>query len=288
MARSGKTWLWGCGAGCLAVVVLLVVLFGGGAFFLRDTLQGWQAASTAQEELRRVHGDAGSFRPDGDGGLRRERIEAFLAVQSRIATPIDDLLRSVLAAPDRRDQGAGRLARFWRTAEAGMRVGTSLADFKRAHAEALLEAGMSPGEYNYLYSVVYHCWLGHDPAAGVEDLAVALDQRSEGKVSMQFGRTHFESGDPQAMAGRVRRQVCDQHRQWLRAQLQASDPQDAARPDWPGILREELAALEDDDQCVPWRRTFPAPWAAVLEPYAAQLEAGWSERDNPVLIFLAD
>ena len=68
MARSGKTWLWGCGAGCLAVVVLLVVLFGGGAFFLRDTLQGWQAASTAQEELRRVHGDAGSFRPDGDGG----------------------------------------------------------------------------------------------------------------------------------------------------------------------------------------------------------------------------
>jgi hypothetical protein len=56
--------------------------------------------------------------------------------------------------------------RWWRRADAASDLAQVLTGFWVARNEALMGAAMSPGEYAWLYGLVYYGWLDHDPAAG--------------------------------------------------------------------------------------------------------------------------
>ena len=55
--------------------------------------------------------------------------------------------------------------------------------------EALLEVGMGPGEYMYVYSVAYYSWLGKSPADGPSFTLVGDDGDNQGR---QVGQDEFD------------------------------------------------------------------------------------------------
>lgn len=282
MAATGKKWLLGCGAGCLLVILLIVGLAGSGALLFKDSFTGWRTASSAQEELRRTFGAGDAFAPAWDGGLSGDRIEAFLAVQAQTAAIRSALSDQVLAVLGPPEEDAGKAGRFLRRLRALSHVSSDLAQYVSAKAEALLAAEMNPGEFHYLHSLVYHCWLGYDPGAGASDFG-RIEHRGSGGFSIHIADDDHGDGDPQRFARQLRSHLNQQHQRWLRAMLAAA-PLSAAGAEerWRQALRDELALLEAEPQTVPWVRSFPASWQTVLAPYRERLVANWDERSNPL------
>lgn len=282
MAATGKKWLLGCGAGCLLVILLIVGLAGSGALLFKDSFTGWRTASSAQEELRRTLGDGDAFAPAWDGGLSGDRIEAFLAVQARTAAIRSALSEHVLAIQGLPEDKAGKASRLLRSLRALSHVSSDLAQYVSAKAEALLAAEMNPGEFHYLHSLVYHCWLGYDPGSGAGDFG-RIERRGSGGISVHLADDDRCDSDPQQLARQLRSHLNQQHQRWLRAMLAAA-PSSAAGAEerWRQTLRDELALLEAEPQTMPWVRSFPASWQNVLAPYRERLVANWDERSNPL------
>ncbi|MDY0109603.1 MAG: hypothetical protein RBT60_06655 [Candidatus Krumholzibacteria bacterium] len=288
MAGAGKKWLMGCGLGCLAVVVIVAVLLGGTALLFKNTFSGWRNASTAMRELSAAQGETADFRPAWPGGVTADRLEILLAVRDKTAPSRTELANEFYAAQDRLARSDGKLSRLRRKIEAGQRLAPRLAEFMRLRSTALLEAGMNPGEYLYLYSLVYHCWLGHDPAAGVERFFMAM--RREGRsfeIQIESGDEDADAiGDP---AERLRQRLRAQHRRWLRSLLNdAPAPVPQEQQAWFDQVREELDRLDRRRDTLPWAERFPAAWQAELEPYRARLAASWDVQSNGLELLLLE
>lgn len=289
MATQGKNWLMGCGIGCVVLTLGLVLLIGGGALFLKNTLGGWRAATSAQEELLSQLGEVESFEPTLAGGLAAERLEVFLQVLDQTQAVRSEVAAALLTAQTQLDDSSGKLNRLWRTIQAGSRLGPLMATFTQARAEALLAAGMSPGEYLYLYSLIYHCWLGHDPAGGLEQIVMAMGD-GDGSFTIHVDDHTYQSEDPQDLGRQVRHQLNAHHRRWLRALLHDAavstelvDP--AAFVD---DAERELERLRDDQQALPWTEDFPAAWQQDLEPYRFRLLSAWDPWGNLIELFGMD
>ena len=286
MAGAGKKWLMGCGAGCLAVVILALVLAGGGALLFRDTIAGWRAADRALGELERAYGGVDDHVPAWDGSLRPERIAAFLAVHERITPDATEFLETVLRARSDLEEPAAGFERFWRAVRTGASLGPGLAHLMRTRSEAMLEVGMNPGEYAYLHSLVFHCWLGHDPAeSAVHHLRQMRLERDRHRIV--FGEDINLADDPLIVARQLRQALNQRHRAWLRSMLQAAPP--ALSPGeeaWLQQVRSELERLQEQPEAVPWTVSFPNPWQEVLEPLRRELTSAWSEEGNLIELIM--
>ena len=289
MATQGKNWLMGCGIGCLVLTVGLVLLIGGGALLFKNTFSGWSAATSAQEELLSQLGEVESFEPTLAGGLAAERLEAFLQVQDQTQAVRSEVAAALLTAQAQLDDSSGKLNRLWRTIQAGSRLGPLMAAFTQARAEALLAAGMSPGEYLYLYSLIYHCWLGHDPAGGLEQIVMAVGD-GDGSFTIHIDDHTYESEDPQDLGRQVRHQLNAHHRRWLRALLHdAAVSTDLADPAaLVDAAERELERLRGDREALPWTEDFPETWQQDLEAYRYRLLSAWDPWGNLIELFGMD
>jgi len=117
-----------------------------------------------------------------------DRLEAFAGVREATGE-----WRTRLASEDRAfaaDQGG-----WWGRAGGAQDLAQVMAGFWQSRNEALAAAAMGPGEYVWLYGLVYYGWLGHDPSAGRQTglpsggaAAKANDDRFEGlRVQWQGG-----------------------------------------------------------------------------------------------------
>lgn len=277
MPGSGKKWLTGCGVGCLAAIVLLLALLGGGMLLFKDTFVGWREATAAKEELGRTQGEIGDFQPAWDGSLGADRVAAFLRVQERCADSGIELVTGFLQARHGFQDSSNKLGRIWKTIRSGTHLGPLMAEFTRARSEALLTEDMNPGEYLFLHSLVYHCWLGYEPAGNAERF-FGPGNRDGGRHTIYVGGDINLAGDPREVALQLRRRLNDRHRMWLRSILRAApatvSPQEQIWLDAVGI---ELASLVEDPAAVPWDGPFPQIWQDALEPLRSSLTAGWSD-----------
>jgi hypothetical protein len=126
---------------------------------------------------------------------------------------------------------------------------------------------MGPGEYLYLYTLIYHSWLGHPPDEGVVTKAGAGDR----------GEELFSGGDGTFSADRIRRR-------YRRMMLALTANQLAGVPageiQWREALSRERRQLETNPGWVLWRDGLPEQVETSLAPYRGRLEAAYSRNTN--------
>lgn len=277
MATQGRNWLIGCGVGCLAVVVGLVLLVGGGALLFRQAASGWDEAASVRETLHDRYGPTTAFTPVLEGALDVGRLEAFLRVRGGTDRARAELAEALEEALGRLEGASGKLDRLWGLIRSGSSISPLLAEFSRRRSEALLAEDLGPGQYLYLYSLIHHCWLGRDPAAGIEGFARAL-ARGDGSFEVTIDGRTFQGEDVEDLDRQVRRDLNEHHRRWLAGLLRDAESAPADRAGRTGMidrLQQEIERLERDRQALPWRDGLPSEWARRLEPYRAAFQAGW-------------
>ena len=158
-SKGMPNWLIGCGVGCGVVLLVLIALGVGGAFFLSNTVSGFEEAVKAGAALEELYGEAEEFRPAADGSIPESRMRAFLAVRDstmpqrdRVAEAFNALPMSDAKARELEDQPfSEKLGSIFRITSSAMGLGARIGDFFAARNQAMLGEEMGFGEYSYIY-----------------------------------------------------------------------------------------------------------------------------------------
>jgi hypothetical protein len=160
MTKAGK-WKWGLGIGCGLAVLLFVGAVGVATWYATSINAEYKAVRDSEERLiAATEGPGGYSAPQG-GIPAPARIEIFLDVRRDLQPWLANLAAAneqFLA--DREKQKTGGVKEFVKLFGTGSDLMPVYAGFWTARNEALLEHGMGPGEYVYIYSLVYRTWLG--------------------------------------------------------------------------------------------------------------------------------
>jgi hypothetical protein len=275
MSNTTTKVLAGCAVGCLLVVVALGGLAWMGYRWTKTAVEAVEAAERAEDRLEAEYGLVREFTPSA-GRVASDRVEAFLTVRELVAPQHEALTESVEALAPAAEEG--RVIGGLRAARAGISMAPRLLEFARARNEALLEIGMGPGEYAWIYWLTYHAWLGH--TVGESLLDDIMEARSELDGSMQM---HIDGMDFEHMERQLRRD--------LEAMLRNLEDAIAADPEQTELKEmvvSELAALDADSGRMPWAEGLPEAFVVGLDPYRDRLEASYSPATNPFELLQLD
>ncbi len=191
MAWNGKKL---AGLGCGVLVLGAIVVAGALTWYSTQLSREYKKVQKSEEALIAATAAPTAFLPPAGGVPAPDRLEAFLAVRSATAE-----WRTKLAAEDRRfAENAGN---WWSRAGGANDLAQVLAGFWGARNEALRSAAMGPGEYVWLYGLVYHGWLGYDAAAGRRPERNAAGDRGAGDDRFTLRREQWRAGvTPEAAA----------------------------------------------------------------------------------------
>jgi hypothetical protein len=279
MASRRSKWLIGCGAGCGLVVIALIAIFVAGAAYLRNSFKGVGEAEQSYRELASRYGEVEEFVPPPDGAVPAERVELFLSVRESLGQPRRELVAALADFPPDDVIGEERALFVILGAVRGIvdLVGPISGYIDQRH-RLLLEAGMGPGEYVYIYSVAYYSWLGRSPGEGP-----LITKQAGNRLREQRGEPLFDDSDSPFEADRVRRRYRRYMLSLLRNQLNAlpgpggGSETDASR----AALDEEIRRFESRPDRIAWQDGLPPAVERSLEPYRARFEATWDGTTNP-------
>lgn len=268
----------GCAIGCGVVSLLIFIIIGSIAFFARNMGADYKAVKTSEEILLEATGGEGVFSPPLGGIPSPDRLQTFLVVRSEqaewrenVSLAFDEFLLH------KEDQESGGFKHFLGLLRSTTEMAPSLASFWSSRNASLLEHEMSPGEYTYIYSLVYYSYLGYDPGDGAQDTELDFGQSSSSGLNVDI------EGD---LSEAERRDAA-----WRRAHdvmmpmLQAVD-RTGASDEWLQILDLELAVLDESPLRYPWRDGTPRLLADAFRPLRREMELQYNVAVNPVeLIF---
>ena len=268
MSSATTKVLAGCAVGCLLVVLALGGLAWMGYRWAQTAAEVIEAAERAEDQLEAEFGLVRDFTPPA-GRVAGDRIEAFLAVRELMAPQRTALTESVEAlAPAAGESGAvGGL----RAARAGIGMAPRILEFARARNEALLEVGMGPGEYTWMYWLTYFAWLRHPVDESL--LNDIMEARSESDGSLQL---HIDGMDFEHVEQMLRGD--------LEAMLRNLEVELAAHPEQAELkelVTSELAAIDADSSRLPWEEGLPEAFVVGLDLYRVRFEENYSPATNP-------
>jgi hypothetical protein len=289
-AKPGKStaskWLIGCGIGCGVVIILAIILGVSGFVFVRNIMHGFKETENLMETITERYGKIEEFCPDPEGGIRRERLEAFLSVRRAMAPAAEELERSLnILSYDRREEefkeepAPGALTKI----RTGLRMVPQIAEFYRSRNQALLDTEMGLGEYYFIYIVSYFSWLGKSPADGPPFQIVSDEDEGRGIIYRRRRRETLEDR-LDYMLKRIRRQILPM----LQNQYEKLTESYAggAKESWRKLLAAEIDAMESDRFRLPWQDRLPEALRVSLEPFRARLEGSYNATLNPFEIVL--
>lgn len=165
MASKGKKWLIGCGAGCGGSIVLLILITVGSGLMMMRPMNG---AVDAQRTLDERYGRRDAYTPPVEG-ITADRLERFLAVRAAVmplCAKFSETAES-FAAMEALDSQEAEPSKGELFSALGKVMGGvfgivgELGEYTRLRNETLLAQEMSLGEYVWIYTLVYHSWLGY-------------------------------------------------------------------------------------------------------------------------------
>ena len=169
---KGKLFLM---IGCGLALLIVVGFFGVANWYSGRINQEYKEVRDSEKALLAATEGEDGFSPPPGGIPAAERIEVFLAVREDL-----DSWRTTMAtamvkmASDRERQREGGPKDLVRLVNTGSDLMPILAGFWTARNEALLAREMGPGEYAYIYRLVYMTWLEFDrPAISETDFPSA-------------------------------------------------------------------------------------------------------------------
>ncbi len=264
----------GCGAGCLVVGILVVVLALGGILTTRKMASSMSRASGVVSRVEREFASVDTFTAEPDGRVPADRIRAFLAVREATSGLRSDLTGTVqdlklLNGPEARSG-----FRYFRTLWIGANALPKLADYERTRGEALIGQRMGLAEYLYIYSLAYYPGLREEPGnkgrqpptEAATDLAAEdewnLDNRQD-RVDPRGRRLRLVLAKP--LANMVR---------------QAKQADLAANAAWVQTAQQELNKLKSNRNRIPWEDGLPAVIRESFKPFRAELDRSYDPKMN--------
>jgi hypothetical protein len=258
----------GCGIGCGVLVLLMAILLTGTCFKVREAFLPIQEAVESYDALVAAEGDVEEFVPPSDGAIPAARMEAFLSVRDGMGDArrrLDTFLAEFPPADLKDQEGVFNIL---------MQVLSSIDDWLEPMAayverrnQLLLESGMGPGEYLYIYGLAYYSWLGNSP----EDGPV---------VAREGGERMFDGDDGTYSREKVRRRYRRYFVAFLRNQLDNLPDTDPAVKPWRAELAAELARFESRPGSTAWQDGLPPALEASLERYRTRLESSYNPNGN--------
>jgi hypothetical protein len=275
MEESTKRWVSGCAVGCVVAIAIVALALVAGYLGVKKMVRHAQQIETTMDAVTQRYGGISEFHPPPSGAIPAERLEAFLRVRQLTLADRQPLEQALAALSGTGSSGPEGLPHGLGSIRAGFGVLPRAMTYLNRRNEALLDAGMGLGEYLYLYSLAYPCWLGTPVDDGPPFVGSAPAARWE---------TAAAAADPERRREQVRESLNRTLLPMLRHQLE--DLLAAAEPDgdasWVGQLRGEIEALERDPLRLPWQDGLPQPTAASLAPFRDRLEASYSRLCNPI------
>jgi hypothetical protein len=256
---AGQKWLIGCGIGCAALVLVLVMLSTGTCFFIKGFVEDFSEVEKSHDALVAALGEAEQFTPAPDGSIAAERIELFLVVREELAESREQLHELFRDFPPR--EGAGVLM-FFKIVGGLAGMIDDIVSFVDARNKVLLAHQMGYGEYLYIYCTAFYSWLGHDPSDG----------------PTHEGERFLDGDDGTFGVDATWRSYRKMMLNFLRNQLDALPPE--TDEGWRARLLAEIDALERDRGHVVWRDGLPPALRASLEPFRTRLEASYDAETN--------
>lgn len=282
-SSSTKKWLIGCGIGCGAIALIVIILVMSGFFFIRNIVQDFRSSDELMDTLVETFGEIEEYCPSPNGAIEPQRLEAFLAVREAMTPVREELEQSLRILQESDDEGLGEEERrsVFKKIKTGFGLISQIADFHRARIQALLEAGMGMGEYYYLYTVSYYSWLGK-PILDGHDFQIRGDDEG-----FRFNDWDTEESDE------IRK---DMSLRWLHRiilpmlhnqheKLTAGDVPEAQRQ-WQRVLEAEMEAMDSNRYRLVWQDGLPEVIRKSLEPFKQRLETSYSPLTNGMEIAL--
>ncbi len=276
MSKTRSMIIGGCGLGCGLILLVVFLLIGSGALFVRDTVRGFDNAVELRGELDERHGEPAGYVPTPDGTIAPDRIEAFLGAREAMGDARAEI-SALFTSFDMNEQRLSRLESesWWNQmrealsiTRSALDVGPALGAFFEARNRALLAADIGYGEHAYLYAISYWSFLGIGADDGPRQ--VILDNEPTGRESTSV------MAQPQILR-RLRGELIAM----LHNQRSLLDRRGEFDPAWRSALVAEIEALESDPERMPWGDGPPAAIRASLEPYRERLRATYDNGTNP-------
>ncbi|HDQ46150.1 MAG TPA: hypothetical protein ENN17_11755 [bacterium] len=282
MTDTTKKVMIGCGIGCGVILMLFVLLCGTGFFLVKDTVKSFEETGTTMRAIEERYGRIEDYCPPADGRIPADRIETFLSVRENTADSrslmeegVEELSRDF---KDVRETGSP----FWKIlglVRKGFGALPGLAEYYTRRNEALLDAGMGPGEYTYLYITAYYAFLGYHPGDGPDFPLFGYHDT---------GDFDWDDADPEKNE-RLRTERADQiilrvrrlSLGWLDCQLKSFKASGQTGTGWQRTLVREMDALELDRRRLVWADGLPGVIRQSLEPFRDRLAASYSPLLNP-------
>jgi hypothetical protein len=273
----------GCGIGCGVLTILVFVIIGSIAFFVRDMSADYKAVEKSEKALTQAYGGVSGFAPPHGGLPTAERMQVFLEVrrqQSEWRRNVSLAFEEFLVKKE--ESASGGFTHFFRLIRSTSEMAPSLAGFWSSRNEALMEHEMGPGEYSYIYCLAYFSYLGYDPGDGAHDSELDFGGSGSGlNVSTQGDLTEAQRRDA------AWRRTNDLMLPMLEAVDRTGlmiDTQEAQQ--WLAELDLEVGILRESPLRYPWRDGAPRLLANVFHPFRRDLEEQYDIAVNPVeLIF---
>ncbi len=157
MGKKGKL---GLAIGCGAMLLIVVGILGMGTWYAGRINEEYKEVKNSEKALLAATEGDRRYMPPPGGVPSPDRIEIFLAVREDL-----DPWRGTMATASRQfavDQGrqrSGGLKDVLKLFNTGSDLMPTYAGFWTARNETLLAHEMGPGEYAYIYRLVYQTWL---------------------------------------------------------------------------------------------------------------------------------
>lgn len=275
MAGKTSSWLLGCGIGCGLVLLAGSLVLGGGFLCVRGTVNRLQEVQQSQTELEDAYGGITDFVPQPDGAIPAPRLEKFLSVRESLV-PLQRRIAETLAiiVKDESENGKQAIGHTLRTIKAATGILPLIGNYIKIRNRSLMEAGMGPGEYFYIHTIVYHSWLGYSPADGAEDMIVVVDGSSDTRI---YGHDSAFGEEPSTHRYQTYMVAL------LKNQLEAISSEGVASSTAAQLherLQSEINALEENPARAPWQGGLPTEIETSLAPYRRRLESMYCKTTN--------
>jgi hypothetical protein len=278
-SNTTKKWLVGCGIGCAAIILILILLGVGGYVFFKNLIGEFKDQEELMATLTERYGEIADFCPEPDGSIGRDRIEAFLAVRDAFSPYREKLERSMMELQNRVGRSEVEVKKPKNVLEMiklGFGLVPQVAEFMKFRNQALLDAEMGMGEYTYIYAIAYFSWLGKLPEDG-PDFEVMEEGGGSRLSEMDVKEIREERRD--SMLRRLHRMLLPML-QNQREKLAAGGAPETA-PEWQNLLDAEIQAMNADRFRLPWEDGLPEVIKASLDPYQDRLEQSYNAMTNP-------
>lgn len=172
----------GCLVALLAAGIVVVVVLGAGAFWLKGKAQeigGNISAKTNEIAVYEKQANANPFTRPDDGVVQEARLVKFLEVRRQVFTVYEQHKADFEAMDKKKEAGFSDLMKF----------GGLLGDIKLAQAKGLAAAGMSESEYAFMIESIYKSGM----ASGFE--------KETGKQLSQYAQDALKQAQEAARQG---------------------------------------------------------------------------------------